>query len=142
MMKEPVADFGAPSRSGAAAGCWFSGSALSASHGLGGANPSATISFSMRISSSAGLRRNGKREPSELNKASKRILNAAGRSITGNWYCFWLVALRLTAMIRSQWLDTTGTIGSGLRMPPSTSMRLPCITGVNRLGMAAEARMA
>ncbi|MNV43298.1 hypothetical protein D3C71_1350080 [compost metagenome] len=96
----------------------------------------------MRISSSAGLRRNGKREPSELNKASKRILNAAGRSITGNWYCFWLVALRLTAMIRSQWLDTTGTIGSGLRMPPSTNMRLPCITGVNRLGMAAEARMA
>ena len=32
--------------------------------------------------------------------------------------------------------------GRGLRMPPSTSMRLPCMTGVNRLGIAAEARMA
>ena len=96
----------------------------------------------MRISSSAGLRRNGMRDPSELISASKRILNAAGRSMTGNWYCFWLVELRFTAMIMSQWLDTTGTIGSGLRMPPSTSMRLPCITGVNRLGIAAEARIA
>ncbi len=78
MMNEPVADFGAPSRSGAAAGCWPSGSAASASHGLGGARPSATISCSMRISSSAGLRRNGKREPNELSESPKRILNAGG----------------------------------------------------------------
>ncbi|MNP25369.1 hypothetical protein D3C76_1181730 [compost metagenome] len=53
-----------------------------------------------------------------------------------------LVALRFTAMIRSAWLDPTGTIGSGFSRPPSTSMRLPCTTGVNRLGIAAEARMA
>ncbi|MNZ07504.1 hypothetical protein D3C78_242830 [compost metagenome] len=45
-------------------------------------------------------------------------------------------------MIRSQWLETTGMIGNGLSNPPSTSMRLPWTTGVNRLGMAAEARMA
>ncbi|MCY1186438.1 hypothetical protein D9M73_273140 [compost metagenome] len=71
-----------------------------------------------------------------------RPLIAGGRSITGNWYSRWVVALRLTAMIRSQWLETTGMIGNGLSRPPSTSMRLPWTTGVNRLGMAAEARMA
>ncbi len=45
-------------------------------------------------------------------------------------------------MMMSLWLETTGTIGNGLSIPPSTSIRLPCMTGVNRLGMAAEARMA
>ncbi|PAV93887.1 hypothetical protein WR25_10466 [Diploscapter pachys] len=83
-MNEPVADLGAPSLCGAAAGCWPCGSALSPSQGLDAASPSATISCSRRISCSAGLRRNGRRDPSELIKASKRILNAAGRSITGN----------------------------------------------------------
>ena len=93
-------------------------------------------------SASLPLRLNGKREPRDSINRSKRFFNAGGRSMTGSWYCFWLVALRLTAMIRSQWLATTGTIGRGLSRPPSTSMRLPCTTGVKRLGIAAEARMA
>ncbi|MCY1432679.1 hypothetical protein D9M71_486860 [compost metagenome] len=106
-------------------------------------NPSVPSS---RAGRSGSLRRkNGRRAPSAPIEPiiwSRRFFSAAGRSITGSSYCTWLVALTLTATIRSQRLETTGTIGIGLSRPPSTSTREPCTTGVNRLGMAAEARMA
>src|SRR3989344_9130224 len=99
MMNEPVADFGAPAFSGAAAGCWDSGSADS-SHGLVSAAWACKASCSSFINCSACLRRNGKCEPSDFARLLKRLLNAGGRWITGKWEGFWVVALRLTAMIK------------------------------------------
>jgi len=121
----PSADFGALRLVGAAGG-WSPRSN----------SPARMSSSSARAVSS--LRQKGRCELIELMIVSKR----PGRSISGSGYCLWLLALRLTAMIMSQCADTTGTMGRGLSRPPSTSMRLPCITGVNRLGMAAEARIA
>ncbi|MNH43439.1 hypothetical protein D3C79_1053450 [compost metagenome] len=84
MMNDPVADFGAPSCSGAAAGCCESGLADS-TQGLISAASAINASFSSSSNCSACLRRNGIFEPRELIRLSKRVLNAAGRWITGNW---------------------------------------------------------
>ncbi|MDT4883439.1 hypothetical protein FQZ97_1194800 [compost metagenome] len=84
MMNEPVADRGAPEDSGAAAGCWASGSADSIQE-LIFALWALKASCSRINSCSACLRRNGIFEPRELIRLSKRDLNAAGRWITGSW---------------------------------------------------------
>ncbi|MCY1309430.1 hypothetical protein D9M70_595250 [compost metagenome] len=80
----PLADFGEPSVSGAAAGCCISGSAGSSERaGMGLSRASA--------SSSGGVFPSGwrRRKLSLLLNVpimlSKRALSAAGRSITGNW---------------------------------------------------------
>lgn len=50
--------------------------------------------------------------------------------------------LRLTATVRSASTPITGSIGTGLRTPPSTSSRPLTMIGVISAGMATDARMA
>ncbi|MDT4882028.1 hypothetical protein FQZ97_1179360 [compost metagenome] len=77
---EPLADLGAPSASGAAAGCCICGAAFS-SQGL----PPGRLSGSSRPCGSSSPRfQKGSRELREAISRSTRLLIAGGRSITGN----------------------------------------------------------